>query len=270
MKVAALYKTWRGNEFVRASLESIYQYCDPIVFVHSQISWAGNHGNDVEPIVTEWKKAHGDRKICQHTGIYRNQEEQYAIGLNIIRKNFDADHTLLIDTDEIWPEADLLRLFTYARLDPNAVALSCKMHTYIKDVHYRIVPPEPCSPTVLIRNDVEMEGVRGNRIPGKKLMETVFFHHPTLIRAQFKDVAMKAYLSNMGDGMQCVDMDVWRREKWDNMPNVTSFHISRRFENVWQSIKVVPDSDLPELMLTDWRKLCNGHKESKPSVLTNT
>jgi hypothetical protein len=144
------------------------------------------------------------------------------------------------------------------------------MHTYIKDVHYRIVPPEPCSPTVLIKSNVDMKGVRGNGIPGKKLMEDVFFHHPTLIRVKFKDVAMKAQLSNMGDGMRCVDMDVWRREKWDNMPDVTGFHISRGFENVWQRIKVVPDSELPNLMIRDWREMCNGQTESKPLALTNT
>lgn len=249
LKVVALYKTWRGDEFVIPSVESIYRHVDKIVMVHSNVSWAGERGNTVAPVLKEWQKD-GDimhKLVHLHLDLQK-QRAQYDRGLAYIRDKLDADYVLIIDTDEVWDDDQIERLLEYVSLDRKAQAVVCRMRTYVKDVHYRIEPPEPCSPTVLVKADCrDFTGTRGNGVSGKVMLQNVYFHHFTFVRRDVESIREKIVLSNLGDGAPHVDVDKWMAEKWARIPDCTSLHMTRGAEGAWQSVKVVHDSELPDL-----------------------
>lgn len=247
LKTVALYKAFSGNEFVKASIASIYSHVDKIVFIHSDVSWLGETGNDVMLPVEIWKAEHdSEDKIVQEIGTYRSQEEQYARGLDLIKTHYPCDYILIIDTDEVWEDEPLSTLLSYVAMDQNVDAVRCRMHTYIKDVHYRITPPEPCTPVVLVKSDIkEFAGVRGNNIQPSATLETVFFHHFTLIRRNEEDIFKKIIASNKGDGMEHVNIDKWREEVWDKIPDVKNFHMTKGYEHCWQQLVTVTDNELP-------------------------
>ena len=49
--------------------------------------------------------------------------------------------------------------------------------------------------------------------------------------------------------LQTVDLDKWRSEKWNKLPNAKNFHTSLGFEKCWEGIKVISDNDLPPSVL---------------------
>ena len=111
MRIIALYKTFSGEEFVEASIESIYNSVSEIVMVHSNVSWSGEKGNTVLPVVQRWAEEKDKKnKIINLVGDFRDQNAQYNHGLSFIRRKLGFyDFVLLIDTDEVWDRDNLYR-----------------------------------------------------------------------------------------------------------------------------------------------------------------
>jgi len=255
ISVVALYKTWSGEEFVDASMASIYKHVDKIIMVHSNVSWDGTHSeNTVLPVVVAWSiknDMHG--KLINLIYDTQSQPEQYAVGMNYIKNNLQCDYVMLIDTDEVWDEQDLLRSQRYLESPANRRinAFCCNLHTYVKSPFYRITPPEMCKPTVFVRSNVhELLGVRGNKVKPSLVMPDVFMHHFTLVRNNINIIKHKIQLSNIGDGGPSVNINKWLINKWDKLgadPTVSDFHISKNFERSWKGIIKITKQDLPEV-----------------------
>lgn len=245
MKITALYKTFSGSEFLHASVNSIYDYVDQIVFVHSRKSWTGQEGNDVVDSAATLFDL--DDKIHELIGDFPNQETQYDIGLKFIQKHFPSDYILLIDTDEVWDAVNFKKALDYLRmLDGRYKAFSCHMRTYIKSTRYMIDPPEPCTPTVFIRGDVaHIHGVRGSGMTPRADMKSVYFHHFTYVRNTEEAVFQKIKTSHAGDRLDHHPLDEWKKNVWDKIPFVKNFHPSVGFEKCWQGIKVLDDCEIP-------------------------
>lgn len=248
--IVALYKTWRGNEFVVPSIESIYPYVDKILFVHSDVSWQGEEGNDVAPVVEEWHRRNDAfGKIVWKTGEWRDQQSQYDYGIDMIQKVWSPDFILLIDTDEVWAAKDIKALLGYARTDSRFKAYACRMFTYIKEPTYRIWPQEPCRPVVLVRGDIErLAGVRGNTTWPRCNLDNIHMHHFSYVRRTWEDVRTKIVTSHIGDKLRHRDLDLWKKEVWDNLPNVRNFHTTVGFEHCWQNVVKVDKNELPSAM----------------------
>ena len=87
LKIVALCKTFRGEEFVEAMIESIYNEVEAIVFVNSNISWVGERGNTVKQAVESWRlKNDVAGKIFQIDFDSINQIDQYEFGFNCIKR----------------------------------------------------------------------------------------------------------------------------------------------------------------------------------------
>lgn len=250
-RVVALYKTFDGEEFVRQSVESIYHKVTKIVMVHSRKAWDNStEGNRVAPVMKEWiEKYDTDKKIIELWTDETNQEAQYKLGFLHIKTHLLCDWIMLIDSDEVWDDENWARAQFHLEKNFHADALHCKMHTYIKEKHYRVHPPEQACPTVFIRKSIrEMVGVRGNKIKPKICMDGVFFHHFTLVRDNEDDIRRKIKTSNEQDGELAVDVDWWMDNVWANIPKVKDFHITKGYESSWHSLMTIGREQLPATM----------------------
>jgi|PlaIllAssembly_1097288.scaffolds.fasta_scaffold03433_2 hypothetical protein len=250
VKFVALYKTFSGDEFIEASLSSIYQYMYKIVFVNSEVSWSGERGNTVRAAVQEWKDQHDhENKIIMLDGEWTSQDFQYNYGYDWIKKNLpETQYVMLIDTDELWEAQELHRAMWLAFLDKENEAWSIRLHTYIKSIFYKITPPEWCKPTVFIKTtQKEIKGPRGINCSPKRHLDDVFMHHFTYVRATEELVMNKIVTSFIGDGpgTKCVPFNDWVENKWKKLPFATNFHTTQTAETSWQGIKRMFLTDLP-------------------------
>jgi hypothetical protein len=263
LKIIALYKTFSGEEFIEASLESIYKHVDKIVLVNSTVSWSGLRGNTVAPIVEKWKNEFDiEKKIIQVFGEFRDQNLQYNTGIKLIRKILEYDYILLIDSDEVWDDENLERAFSILWKYRNISRFDCfttRLFTYIKSPFYRIDPPERCTPTVFISNRVtKLDSARGWAMDPRKLLEGVFFHHFTLVRSNTKKIKNKIKDSAIGDGSGTNEtqkiVENWFEEIWNKIPDVEDFHYQEKYKDWWKGIKRVSIDDLPPCLAKYLRK----------------
>jgi len=254
MKVVGLVKSFAGTEFVEAAIEAVYDFCDKIVFVHSTMDWLGDigEGNTVQPVVDAWAAEHDqENKIVSLRGNWSAQVQQYDIGYRYIKKHHPCDWVMCFDTDEIW---DYGNLEMAKSILANAVgynAVGAWMHTYIKSPFYRVVPPEVLKPTVFSRPLFDtLIGIRGNGLTPRMVPENLYFHHFTYVRYKESDVMRKIQTTLVGDREdvpQCrlVDLEKWKREKWDKLPRAYNFHTTFSYEKSWHRCKTVREQDLP-------------------------
>lgn len=247
-KPIALCKAWCGNEFVTAAIESIYHHVDKIVFVHSKISWCGEQGNDVRTVVEEWAKAHdNEQKVINLDFTNQDQYKQYLHGIEYITKNFNNEFILFFDTDEVHEPEQLKGTIEFANERPEYNAFCMGMHTYIKSPFYRIDPPENLKPVVLYRvKSGAFLGCRGCATPNQ-VQVTSKFHHFTYVRKS--EEALFTKIDNIyeaeKDAYGHVDLDVWKRDKWDKLPDAKDFHTAEGYQGNWKGIKIIELKDLP-------------------------
>lgn len=242
----ALYKTFRGGELAPISLDSIKNHVDAVIAVHSTSGWVHTElKNNCIGKFNEWM--HVNHKIDSYhsiIGAYRTQEEQYLAAWQYIQQHFPDAHILLVDTDEIWEEQDLITAKAIVQANPHK-AYKCKLHTYIKSPYYRISPEETCSPVVIVSAAAvkELKGVRGNGIDDIFLMPGVYMHHFTYVRRSFEDINLKFLTSESGD--RSPSHKDWLERTWPLIPETKNFHPTVGHETSWQSISVITPEDLP-------------------------
>ena len=257
MKVIGLCKAFSGHEFLEASIDSIYKNLEAIYFVVSDTNWAGEKltGNHkvLETVLKYQKNKDIDKKIHIISTSSTNQDEQYKIGHKKIIEDYpDIEWLCLFDTDEVWEEV----VFENAvkRLDflDEYNSVCCQMYTYIKSPLYRVDPLENCKPFVFVRALFfgYTAGIRGSKACPTYYMEDIFFHHFTYVRETEEDVFKKIKTSLIGD-KDCevicdpVDIDKWKKDKWDHLPYSKDFHTTKGYETSWHKIEQININQLP-------------------------
>jgi len=251
MKIVGLCKTYSGHEFVTAAIEELYGFLDKMVFVHSEISWTGQIGNTVKPVIKEWEKENDkDSKIIHLHSNVKSQEEQYKLGYEYIVNVLKPDWIMLFDTDEVW---DYMNLNIARKLLKDCVeynSIASVMHTYLKSPLYRVFPPEYCEPTVFVRPILPyLMGIRGNKVM-PRLRSNMFFHHFTYVRDNEQDVFDKIQTSLLGDRedvpqINLVDIEKWKKEKWDNILTAKDLHTTKAYESSWKECRKISVGELP-------------------------
>jgi len=246
MRIVAIYKAFRGEEFFVPSIESIYDVCDKVIVVLCERSWNGDGENTCKKVMEDWVRINdGQKKIIVKTYSGKCQTEAYNIGWDIANK-YDHDWKLLIDTDEVWDKKELSKLIDIARLS-RADGIRCNMHEYIKSPLFRITPTPPLKPFVLIRNGVSYSPVRCSDVLKHEISDT-YFHHFTLVRSSLSEVIKKQANSCDVEGVSSVDWDIWIKTVWNKLPNAYNIKPLVGFEHAWKTICVISPSDLPETM----------------------
>jgi len=259
-RIVALYKTFAGEEFVEASLASIYRFMYKIVMVNSDTSWSGEKGNTVIPVVEEWKKKYDqENKIDMVNVSMTSQDEQYKCGYDFIKSHYpEAKMVMLIDTDEVWDDAVLQEFILRAFHDKEHNTFSCRLHTYIKSIHYKIEPMEWCKPTIFVRtSEPAIIGPRGINNSKKQLYNDIQAHHFTYVRKDEETVMKKIKTSFIGDGpgTHCVPLQDWIDNKWNKLPFATDFHTTKTAETSWHGIRTVLLDELPSAVFNNTKLL---------------
>lgn len=247
MRIVALYKTWDGGEFVDASLASVYDHCEAIVMVHSDVSWLGEHGNTVKPLAIEWCNEHDKSGKVHHVDVsLTSQEAQYAAGLDYIaRHKLPHDAILAIDADEVWEDQYFERAKQQIVTHP-FIAYRCNMHTYLKTPFYRVHPPFG-SPTVLFLDARQLiKSPRGCQAPARQL-DNVWMHHYTYVRETREAVERKLHQSCQADGGETV-VPNWMTQVYDRMPAGRNLHGFVRWQQAWRELKKIWVDEVPPAM----------------------
>jgi len=246
MKILAIYKTFRGDEFVIPSLESIYAICDKILFMHCDKSWTGKKGNTVKPIVDTWAKENDtEKKIISVTAKNCDQTATYLEAWKVAEK-IDHDWKLLIDTDEVYSKGDIEKIGKTAETTKYDV-LACGMHEYIKSPLFRIYPTPPLRPVVMVRNGVEYKSVRCFLSPNKGQVDACF-HHFTLVRRTLSEIVEKQSECCNIEGVNTVEWEKWISQKWNALPKAKNLKPLDLFTTHWEGVKPINLSELPETM----------------------
>jgi hypothetical protein len=256
MKVIGLCKANSCNEFIEAALESVYDYVDGIVFSNSNYNWLGEYKqNEVLPVVDNWQKKHDNKNKIHHVNVdVCSQRDQENIGYKYIQENFNPDWIWIFDSDEVWQTEQFLRLKHVAEKAHMYNSIHAKMKTFIKSPFYMVDPPEMCKPAVLIRPIFNyLNGTRGNNVKPFYLDNDLYFNHYSYVRKKEIDVFSKIYTTLKGDQedvkqSSLVDIEKWKREKWNKLPHATDFHTTKGYEKSWHKIKVVGMEHVPETL----------------------
>lgn len=253
MRIIGLCKTFSGNEFITAAIESLYGFLDAFVFVNSNVSWLGKTGNTVVPVIKKWQEENDvDKKIVHHECNATNQRDQYDIGYAYARKNFDPDWIMIFDSDEVWDRYNLEAAKRYMKRAVEYNSIACHMHTYLKSPFYRVDPPEMCKPTVFVRPiHYQLQGIRGNHTAPRLLPHDLFFHHFTYVRDREEDIFEKIQTSLVGDQddvpmTQLVNIEEWKEKKWKNITRCKNLHTTAGFEPSWYRVQRININELPE------------------------
>ena len=257
MNIFAVYKTFRGHEFARESLLSIYPFISGALFVHEDTGWLGRKGNTVRDVI---KATPDPDKKVYHLDLEGqvSQNDQYDAAVDWLEnKKTKYDYILLVDSDEVWTEED------YARAEPelehllknknklNINSIHCRQYDYIKSPFFRVDPPGVYRQTNFILKRAIRKGainVRGMNIKPAKVLEDVFWHHFPMVRNTLTEVLAKQTDSNGIENELLVDLGIWVHDVWNKLPNATNMLPHANNPGYWKGIKVVGLEDLPKVM----------------------
>jgi hypothetical protein len=264
MNLVALCKTFRGDEWLLPMTLAIYPYISKIVFVNSEISWSGRHGNHCKKVINEMKETiDPDDKIISLDFDTINQFEQDWHGYKWIEENLNADYVMLVDTDEIWDDHDLKVAKNHIEMHPEFDTYKTNIYTYIKSPLYRVDPIEPLQPVSFIRMGLEDLGGHARccdpKFKARLVLDEgdsnskIFYHHYVYVRNEFNTVLEKIITSHVSEHRYYYPMDVWIPEVWNKLPNLegiwkTGFHPAEKFRRNWKGVKEISPDVMPRIL----------------------
>lgn len=257
MKIIALIKTWTGEEWLKACVESIYSHVDKIVLLTSNISWIGGQGNPSLPVIEKMLKCYDlEKKLIHIEYDEPNQMKHCMFGYRYIQNNLNCDYVQLIDSDELWDIENYQKAIRILTENPGHKAYRTQMYTYIKSPFYRIDPPESLKPVCFIKSDLDDMGLepRGCGIHPFITMDNVWCHHFVFVRYHFNKVLEKLIQSHVSEKQPYEDMSKWIPEVWNKIPNYNKsvfpngMHPAIGFGHQWPAIRQIAYSELPEVL----------------------
>jgi hypothetical protein len=245
MKIIAITKTFRGHEFAISSLRSIYNYVDNIIYVHSNISWIGEKGNTVAPLIDAWTKANdSSNKIIQINNDSQDQTEQYELAWEHA-KSIPHGFKLLIDTDEVWGDAEMRFAIDTMGKNAHSEVFSVRLWSYLKSPFYRI--DDKLCPIAFVRNGVPYCPVRCAGNQNRSLID-VRLHHFCSVRNSLDLVWQKHVHSCTVENDAMVPKAVWVRGVWNQLPRAKNLLPLANFRGNWPSAEVIGIDALPEVL----------------------
>lgn len=250
--IVSITKTFRGHEFAVASLRSIIQHVDAVLYIHSDVGWDGRVGNSVKPVIAEWKhNALPDhvRKVHEIDVNTRSQDEQYAAAVEYIKANFKGvDWAHLIDTDEVWTNESWGCVDRWLPATP-AVAGSTRMYSYIKSPFYQVFPYDGLCPVSFVRWNTVLQSpiaCRGSAYNPRELIPGAVFHHYCSVRDSLSEVLAKHRASCGTESVKMVPEAEWIKEVWNKLPHAKDLLPLADYRANWQSVRVINYEDVPE------------------------
>ncbi len=270
MRLAAIMLLFKEQAFVEASVRAIYPVVDSICCAsrHDR-NFAGEPLAPDQSLDVLLKVPDPEDKVRivlqrDLDGVPgRNSEARLRNAAMALDPQ--ADYYLIVDSDEIWPEAVLRRCWEEVQRTRRA-AYRVSSFTYFRQWNYQIVEPgDGYRPLVFLRrgfpfkSDRQIEWhaparwkeyLRTGRKP-----KTVFFspelrlHHGSSVG---DDARILTKLQNYGHASG-VDPE-WFGRVWKNFhPGIRNFHYFRNTEHLFESLITIPTADLPaEITRCSW------------------
>ena len=234
----AIYKTFRGDEFLIPSIESIYPYCKKIVLVHCNKSWTGQEGNSCADVVEEWLKTNDkQKKIISQRADISDQTEAYELAWKLANKH-KHEWKMMIDTDEVWDNRNIRLLMRRIKNETCGIVRT-KTHYYVKSPEFQMYPQCPMTPVVMVRSDLKYTPIRLCTEPAYTVYWDVFYHHFSLVRRTLEECISKQDACNTAENVDLIKWDRWIKLKWNMLP--TNMCDGEQFRKILFS-------DLPETM----------------------
>lgn len=148
--LAALYCVYNDFLWLKYSLQSVYDLMDRVYFLISDRPWYGplQDNSRMLEVISGFPDPAGKFKIIN--GSWGTEVDQRNASL--IEAGADGfEYVFIIDADEIYEPRELAALIELAGQKAEVGAWHVCMHTYWKSIRYRIAPPEPHAPPVLLR-----------------------------------------------------------------------------------------------------------------------
>ncbi len=262
--IVALYKTYRGGEWFRASLESVREQCVGIVAVTSDQPWP-EQGEWAPPAppgafppenckapLTEFEDRHPEIPVVRVDLHGRNgSNTQYTTGLKAIKRRFGGRvGVLIVDTDEVWEPHDLLALRTAMTEHPEASIFRSAIWTYLRSPLYRVAPQERARVVVGLRDvTVPPTTSRWSRLPRTGIYDVLdcVVHHHGYVRFDPEEITAK--LDNCTTQDTVPVLHGWKQKVWDRLPHGVNLHPQRGFEACWRGIRELRLDDCPQAVL---------------------
>ena len=146
----AVYVVFDDDRWFRASLESVYDECDVILILIADAPWNGPTRSTESSLACVESFPDPFKKIHLFRGSWKTETEQRNEGLRRLGQ-LGIDYCLVVDADEVYDTLQLRRMMIFASCMPEIDCWHISIVTYWKSPQWRIDPPEPFQPQVLLR-----------------------------------------------------------------------------------------------------------------------
>ncbi len=242
--ICALYCVYDESYWLPYSVRSIYESVQNIFIFLNSKPWYGPARDQSSTKDCIQSLADAQNKIRVLEGTWNSETEQRNHTLAIAQVS-GFKYGFIIDADEVYTAEHVAAMFEYAASRPEVDCWHVRWFTYWKSLRYRIDPPEPYDPAVLIklgtvgfietRNPV---GAKHDLIPPLVCM----CHHLSYAipdeRLKHKHIWFDGHSQSARAGWF---ENVWKR--WDSDHNLNNLHPNNpsQFQRaVLQSPELIP------------------------------
>ncbi len=217
-----------------------------IFFLVSDAPWHGDKGTNAGAVDAVRKLPDPEGKIRLIEGSWATETEQRNAGLEML-KDEGFEYCLVLDADEVYDRAELSRLFEFAFDERYVPAWRIRVWTYWKSKEFRVDPPEPYQPVVLVRVDcaqfTDKREIEPN--PSRNIPEDIcMLHHLSYARSDEEVLRKITTFSHVDQVVPGWFENVWKG--WDRNPELENLHPC--WPECYRSVRRVNEEDLPEVL----------------------
>lgn len=215
---------YEDDVWLPAMVEGCYPALDRLFFLVGRHPWNGPSGSNASTLAAIRSCHDPESKIVVIEGDWPDEAAQRNAGLEICARA-GLSFCCVIDADEIYDAQILRRMIQIAR-GVGAIDLwQVTLHTYWKSYRFRIDPPEPASPAVLVRVG-RAPFVRNRQVASHRLArfprEYAVCHHMSYARTDEQVRNKLLRFSHAHQILPCWFEDVWQR--WDRDSLLEDLH----------------------------------------------
>lgn len=142
-------------------------------------------------------------------------------------KELDKDYCFIVDADEFWDVEDLKSVKQIVTDNRTIECILTRCYTYWKTKKWRIDPPEPLTPPVLVKRGVEFTNCRLNNAKITAAVDNIYFHHYSYVGDDSRIKEKLAHLNAPGFRELHPVIDGWFDnvwKKWDVDNTLENLH----------------------------------------------
>lgn len=245
-RTAAVCCVYDDVRWLEPSAASVYDSVDRIFFLISDTPWHGNKGSNSTAVEAVKNLPDPEGKLGLIEGSWASETEQRNSGLQMLRDE-GFEYCFVLDADEVYDRGGLKRLFEFAFEERYVPAWRIRMWTYWKTKEFRVDPPEPYQPVVLVRADctqfTDKREITPN--PSRNIPENIcMMHHLSYARSNEEVLRKITTFSHVDQVVSGWYENVWKG--WDRNPELQNLHPC--WPECYRSVRRVSEEELPEVL----------------------